>query len=297
VKSVSPIGLFGVPLAGLRQEAAAIVGKDFADDGRLTFVADGGDRAAALAALDAGGAVIVPQSLADESGIRLGDTLTFATGQTSTRLRVVGIVAHSIPGDAQESILIGWSDALGPFGASGADFFAVRYEAGQESGARAAVDAMASQYALEPADLARVQGTVGDALDRVFRLLDALALTAVLIAGLGMVNTLSMSVFERAREIGVLRAAGMSSRQVWGMVVIEAGVIGIAGALVGAVVGLLVGGLLVAWSSGSFGLAFDPPWTSIALAVLFGVLISVTASIYPAGIASRQSIVRALQHE
>ena len=138
---------------------------------------------------------------------------------------------------------------------------------------------------------------MGDALDRVFRLLDALALTAVLVAGLGMVNTLSMSVFERAREIGVLRAAGMSSRQVWGMVVIEAGILGIAGALMGAVVGLLVGGSLVAWSSGSLALAFDPPWTSIALAVLFGVLISVTASIYPAGIASRQSIVRALQHE
>jgi putative ABC transport system permease protein len=297
VKSVSPIGLFGVPLAGLRQQAAAIVGKDFADDGRLTFVADGGDRAAALAALDAGGAVIVPQSLANESAIRLGDTLTFTTGETPTRLRVVGIVAHSIPGDAQESILVGWSDALGPFGASGADFFAVRYEAGQESSARAAVDATASQYALEPADLGRVRGTVGDALDRVFRLLDALALTAVLVAGLGMVNTLSMSVFERAREIGVLRAAGMSSRQVWGMVVIEAGILGIAGALMGAVVGLLVGGSLVAWSSGSLALAFDPPWTSIALAVLFGVLISVTASIYPAGIASRQSIVRALQHE
>jgi ABC-type antimicrobial peptide transport system permease subunit len=89
----------------------------------------------------------------------------------------------------------------------------------------------------------------------------------------------------------------MSSRQVWGMVVIEAGILGIAGALMGAVVGLLVGGSLVAWSSGSLALAFDPPWTSIALAVLFGVLISVTASIYPAGIASRQSIVRALQHE
>jgi putative ABC transport system permease protein len=297
VKSVSPIGLFGVPLDGVRQQAAAIVGKDFADDGRLTFVADGGDRATALAALDAGGAVIVPQSLANESAIRLGDTLTFATGPTSTRLRVVGIVAHSIPGDAQESILVGWSDALGPFGASGVDFFAVRYQAGQESSARSAVDATASQYALEPADLGRVRGTVGDALDRVFRLLAALALTAVLVAGLGMVNTLSMSVLERVREIGVLRATGMSSRQIWGMVVIEAGILGIAGALMGAVIGLLVGGLLVAWSSGSFGLAFDPPWTSIALAILIGVLISITASIYPAGIASRQSIVRALQHE
>jgi hypothetical protein len=50
-------------------------------------------------------------------------------------------------------------------------------------------------------------------------------------------------------------------------------------------------------SSGGFGLAFDPPWASIALAVLFGVLISFTAAIYPAGVASRQSIVRALQHE
>jgi ABC-type antimicrobial peptide transport system permease subunit len=89
----------------------------------------------------------------------------------------------------------------------------------------------------------------------------------------------------------------MTSRQVWGMVVIEAGILGLAGALIGAVLGLLVGGLLVAWSSGGFGLTFDPPWVSIALAVLFGVLISVTASIYTAGVASRQSIVRALQHE
>ena len=297
VKSVSPIGLFGVPLAGVRREAAAISGSDFAADGRLIFVDGGGDSSTALAALDAGGAVIVPASLANESNVRLGDTLTFATGETPTQLRVVGIVAHSIPGDSQEAILMGWSDALGPFGASGADFFAVRYQAGQESSARAAVDATASQYALEAADLGRVRGTVGDALDRVFRLLDALALIAVLVAGLGMVNTLSMSVLERVREIGVLRAIGMSRRRVWSMVVIEAGILGLAGSVIGAVVGLLVGGLLVAWSSGGFGLAFDPPWASIALAILFGVLISVTASIYPAGVASRQSIVRALQHE
>ena len=297
VKSVSPIGLFGVPFGGVRQEAAAISGKDFAADGRLVFVQGGGDPAKAFAAIDAGGAVIVPQSLANQADIRLGDTLSFATGEAPTRLVVVGIVAHSIPGDSQEAMLMGWSDALGPFGATGADMFAVRYQPAQESSARAAVDATASQYALQSADLGDVQGTVGDALDRVFRLLDALALIAVLVAGLGMVNTLSMSVMERVREIGVLRATGMSSRQVWGMVVIEAGILGLAGSLIGAAVGLLVGGLLVVWSSGGFGLAFDPPWASIALAVLVGVLVSVAASIYPAGVASRQSIVRALQHE
>jgi putative ABC transport system permease protein len=297
VKSISPIGLFGVPYQGLRQEAAAVVGRDYLADGRLVFVADGGDRTAALTALDAGGSVIVPRSLADQVGIRLGDTLNFATGPTPTRLRVVGIVAHSIPAGAQEAILMGWSDALGPFGATGADFYAVRYAPGQEAASRDALDAAATQYALDPNDVSRVQGTVGDALDRIFRLLDALALIAVLVAGLGMANTYSMSVLERVREIGVLRATGMTSRQVWGMVVVEAGLLGIFGAIVGAVVGLIVGALLVAWSSAGFGLVFEPPWASIALAVVFGVLISIAASIYPAGLASRLSIVRALQHE
>lgn len=307
VKTLSPIGLFGTPYISasvengktvntvVRQEAAAIVGADYLADGRLSFTA--GNAAAALGALDGGGSVIVPRSLADAADIKVGDTMQFATGTTLTQLHVVGIVAHSIPAESQEAILVGWTDARADFGVTGADFFAVRYAAGQESTARPALDEAAVGYALEPNQLDRVSGTVGDALDRIFRLLDALALIAVLIAGLGMVNTLSMSVMDRVREIGVLRATGMTSRQVWKMVVIEAGVLGLVGSFIGAVVGLLVGAVLVTWSSQGFGPAFDPPWVSIALAICFGVLISITASIYPAGLASRLSIVRALQHE
>jgi putative ABC transport system permease protein len=307
VASVSPIGLFGAPYVTsaatggpydtpvVRQEAAAIVGHDFLVDGRLNFVS--GDRTAALDALDSGGSVIVPKSLADAAGIHVGDFMQFATGPTLTQLKVAGIVAHSIPAEAQEAILVGWPDATRDFGVTGADFYAVRYAPGQESTARAGLDSKARLSALEPNQLDRVTGTVGDALDRIFRLLDGLALIAVLIAGLGMVNTFSMSVLERVREIGVLRATGMTSRQVWTMVVIEAGVLGIIGSVIGAVVGLAVGALLVTWSSGGFALVFDPPWVTIALAIFFGVLISITASIYPAGLASRLSIVRALQHE
>lgn len=297
VASVSPIGVFGVPLNGLRQEAAAIVGKDYREDGRLVFTS--GDRTTALQAIDEGGSVIVPESLADAASppIRVGDTLAFATGPNEAELKVVGIVAHSIPAESEEAILVGWPDATNVFGVAGADFFAVRYRAGQEATARPALEKAALQYALEPSSLDRVQGTVGDALDRIFRLLDALALIAVLIAGLGMVNTLSMSVFERVREIGVLRATGMTARQVWGMVVVEAGMLGIFGSIVGIVVGMGVGALLVLGSSAGFGPAFDPPWGSLALIFVFGVLVSITASIYPAGVASRVSLARALQHE
>jgi putative ABC transport system permease protein len=307
VKSVSPIGLFGVPYVEVtqsdgqtvrtvvRQEAAAVVGSDYLTDGRLDFVE--GHASVALVALDAGGSVIVPKSLADSADIQVGDTMEFATGTQTTKLTVVGIVAHSIPAESQEAILVGWSDATASFGVTGADFFAVRYDAGQEVSARAALDSTAISYALEPNELDRISGTVGDALDRIFRLLDALALIAVLVAGLGMVNTFSMSVLERVREIGVLRATGMTSRQVWSMVVIEAAVLGVVGAFIGAVVGLVVGLVLVAWSSQGFGIAFDPPWLSIVLAACFGVIISIAASIYPAGLASRFSIVKALQHE
>ena len=75
---------------------------------------------------------------------------------------------------------------------------------------------------LDPVPLDRIQGAVSDALDRVFGLFDVLSLVAVVVASLGIVNTLTMSVLERVREIGVLRAAGMTRRQVWRSVVVEA---------------------------------------------------------------------------
>ena len=78
---------------------------------------------------------------------------------------------------------------------------------------------------------------MGDALDRVFGLLDLLALAAVVIAALGIVNTLSMDTWERVRELGMLRAVGMSRRQVWRSVLVEAGILGAIGAVVGSVAG------------------------------------------------------------
>jgi putative ABC transport system permease protein len=295
VKSVSPIGIFGLPYEGVRQEAAAIVGADYLTDGRLVF--ESGSAATALAALDAGGAVIVPRSLATAWNLRVGDTMAFGTGSTPTKLKVAGIAAHTIPTGSQEAVLVGWSDAVGHFGVNGADFYVVRYAEGQEKTARATLDATAISYALQPAPLSTVQGSVGDALDRILGLLDALALVAVVIAGLGMVNTYSMSVLERVREIAVLRATGMTSGQVWGMVVLEAAILGLFGAILGAVAGTLTGWLLVNLSSTGFGPILDPPWLTIVLAGLFGVVVSIAAAIYPARFAGRLSIVRALRYE
>jgi putative ABC transport system permease protein len=301
VARVSPIATFGVAYQGIRLDAAAVVGRDLLADGRIGFVS--GDRTAGLNGLDRGGTVLLPRSVADRLGLRLGDTMRFALGGgTTADLRVAGVVDRGLPGRSAETVFVGWSDANARFGVLGADSFAVRFVPGQAATARPALEQAARQLALEPASLDAIGGAISDALSQVFGLFDALAAVSVLVAGLGIVNTLTMSVLERVREIGVLRAAGMTRRQVWRMVVVEAGILGIVGALLGSLAGLAGGVVLVVLAGGAStgGLASGTlvvPWTTIGLGVTFAIAIAMLAAYYPARVASGLSIVRAVQFE
>ncbi|HUQ78893.1 MAG TPA: FtsX-like permease family protein [Patescibacteria group bacterium] len=295
VGRVSPISLFEVARDGVRMDAAAVRGADFRDDGRLTFV--GGDRAAALTALDAGGVTILPRSIAARTGLSLGSTLTLAVSEGKVvDLRVVGIAARTLPGEVGEAALIGWTDATMIFGLQGADAFAVRFEPGRLTDARPALEEAARLAALEPNPIERVAGAVDSALGQVFGLFDGLALVAVIIAALGIVNTLTVSVLERVREMGVLRAAGMTRGQVRRTVVIEAGILGVVGSILGILTGLVAGALLIVLAEGGY-LVVQVPWTAILLAIGLGVGVSVAAAWYPARLASRLAIVAAVQHE
>ena len=296
VARISPIATFDVALDGTRTDAAAVVGSDMADDGRLKFIA--GDRDAALAALDDGGATIVPESLASRLGLTVDQILRVPTADGGLLdLRVAGIVERSIPGRSGESMLVGWSDATTSLGVAGADVFALRFAPGAPANAQDALRSSAAQLALEVVPLDRIEGAISDALGRIFGLFDALAAVAVLIAALGIVNTLTMNVVERVREIGILRAAGMTRDQVWRSVVVEAGVLGLAGALLGIVLGLVVGGLMVILAGGRLDVASGMPWPIIGLALVLGVVVAMLAAAYPARLASRLSIVRAVQYE
>src|SRR3970282_1913124 len=103
-----------------------------------------GDRASALRALDEGGAVILPQAVAVALGLGLDDTMRVATGRDEfLDLRVVAIVARSIPGTAGESALVGWPDAIESLGVEGADAFAVRFAPAASSVERSALRAAA----------------------------------------------------------------------------------------------------------------------------------------------------------
>jgi putative ABC transport system permease protein len=295
VARVSPFAVFQVAHDGVRMDAAAVVGGDLLADGRLTFV--DGDRTAALKGLDTGGVAVLPKSVADRTNLTVGSTLTLAVGAGKViDLRVAGIVERTLPGTVGEAALVGWPDATAVFGVPGADVLAVRFAPGRAADARPKLEAAARQAALEPNPLATVAGAVDTALSQVFGLFDALALVAVVVAALGIVNTLTVSVLERVRELGVLRAAGMTRGQVRRTVVVEAGILGIVGSVLGIVTGLICGAILILLAGGG-PLILDLPWASIVVALVLGIGISMAAAWYPARLASRLAIVAAVQHE
>jgi len=295
VAAVTPIATFDLAFRGLRVDAAAIVGADFLADGRLS--AKDGDLRAALRGLDDGGSAIIPAAEAGRLGLHVGDTMSLPLGGfRHFDLRVTAIVQRSIPTSGGEAILVGWPDALDRLGVRGADAFAVRFLPGRADDARPALREMAATFALESNPIERIQGAVADALARVFALFDALAIVAVIVAVLGIVNTLTMGVVERIREIGVLRAIGMSRRQAMRMVIVEAVVLGLVGIVLGSAAGLGVGAVMLALSGG-LSPAVGFPWPPIALAAALGLGLPVLASFYPARMAARISIVSALHFE
>jgi putative ABC transport system permease protein len=202
-----------------------------------------------------------------------------------------------MPGTSGEAVLVGWKDATNSLGVLGADAFAVRFVPGAEATARPALRAAAKTLALESNPIERIQGAVAEALGRVFGVFDALAFIAVIVAALGIVNTLTMGVVERIREIGVLRAIGMTRRQVMRMVVVEATILGIVGVVLGSIAGIGVGALMLQLGGGGVGETNGIPWLPIGVATVLGLVLPALAAIYPARAAARVSIVEALHFE
>ncbi|HSG85402.1 MAG TPA: FtsX-like permease family protein [Candidatus Limnocylindrales bacterium] len=295
VERVSPIATFAVAFDGFRLDAAAVSGADLLADGRLTFV--DGDRESALAALDDAGSVVLPASMLERFELDLGpgDRIELQPGAGPTvELEVAGIVERGLPGRGGEAVLVGWSDATAAFGVTGADSLAVRYADGSAEATAGAVADAARLYGLEPVPLAEVRDAVTQALGRIYGLLDILALVAVAVAALGIVNTLAMSVVDRVREIGVLRATGMTRRQVRRMVVVESGILGGIAVVLGILGGLAVA-VLVSALSGEPVAVPAIPWPTLGLVAALGLGVAMLAAWYPARTAAALPIVRAVR--
>jgi putative ABC transport system permease protein len=156
--------------------------------------------------------------------------------------------------------------------------------------------------------------TMSSIFDIVSLFLVGIAGISLLVAGIGIMNIMIVSLMERTREIGILKALGMKSRTVLGIFLTEALVVGLVGAVVGVVAGYSMAIIFSAFSGSLLGggmpggggggpsaslMTITPILTTeiILGAMAFGVLVAVVFALYPAWRASKLNPVDALRHE
>lgn len=146
-------------------------------------------------------------------------------------------------------------------------------------------------------DRADYKKLVHDQIAVLLYLVYALLGLAIVIAVLGVVNTLALSVVERTREIGLLRAIGLARRQLRRMIRLESVVIAVFGAVLGLALGLVWGVCVqrVLALQGMKSLAI--PWTTIVAVVVGSAVVGIVAALLPALRASRMNVLAAIAHE
>jgi len=135
--------------------------------------------------------------------------------------------------------------------------------------------------------------TINTVIGTLEAVLGGIAAISLLVAGVGIINTMIVSVMERTKEIGTLKAIGAKSVDILVMFIFEAALTGVVGGVIGAILGFILGVVI-----GSYvGVGVVPTVELGLIAVLFAVTTSVISGLYPAWNASKLNPVEALRHE
>jgi putative ABC transport system permease protein len=166
--------------------------------------------------------------------------------------------------------------------------------------AKAAVTAVADDFGgPNVEDRAEFAATMTTGVDMMLGIIYALLALAILIALMGIANTLSLAIHERTRELGLLRAVGQTRRQVRSMVRWESVVIATFGAVTGIALGVFLGWAMVqavGTASGGLGV-FALPGGRLAIVLVVGAVAGVLAGLRPARRAARLDVLSAIATE
>jgi len=266
--------------------------------------------------------LIIPEDYVDSLGfadaedaigqsVELGYTAADRTEQV-VEATVVGVARASLLASgagANEVLTAEIADAQAVPGQPDAYAIAVAYLTGSgEDGAVTEADITAVKAALADADLAGQTvedqlGVIQTVINGIVGVLTAFSIVALVAASFGIVNTLLMSVQERTREIGLMKAMGMSNGRVFGLFSLEAVVIGFLGAGLGAIAAIGLGsGISSIAASGPLAdlpgltlLLFEP--ASVVTVVLVIMLVAFLSGVLPARRAARQDPIESLRYE
>ena len=140
------------------------------------------------------------------------------------------------------------------------------------------------------------QESISGQVDQLLYILTGFLGLAILIAFIGIINTMALSIFERTRELGLLRAVGMTRSQMHRMVRWEAAIVSGVGALLGAAVGVVFGVLVVIATPDEILNRLALPWLQLALLVAVAIGVGLVAGFMPARRAGKLNVLDAISH-
>ncbi len=247
----------------------------------------------------AGGQLLVSTTVADRYDLKRGDTFELETRRGVQPFRVAGLVSDFT---SQGYVVNGTLETMRRyFGITDVDRFTLKLAPGADPASvqQAIEDTYGQSRHVQVETTEEFRRRIRELTNRAFGLLDVLANIGVLVAALGVINTMMMNVLERRREIGSLRSIGMTRGQVISMILAEAGAMGAVGAVFGLGFGILLSRVFVEGMQqlSGYRLTFALPLEAVLNGILIAFLVSQIAALYPAWRASRVNVIEAIKHE
>jgi putative ABC transport system permease protein len=303
VEAVTPGRYFGVKRAGNASDDLALVfqaldPQTYWDVASFQFSEDK-DLLPQIKQDFADGGLLVSTTVADHYKLKRGDTFELETRRGVQSFPIAGIVSDFT---GQGFVINGPLEVMRRyFGINEVDRFTLKLAPGTD--VNAVKQTIADQYGqsrhLQVETTEAFRARIRELTNRAFGLLDVLASIGVIVAALGVINTMMMNVLERRREIGALRSIGMTRAQIIRMILAEAGALGAIGAAFGIGFGILLSRVFVEGMKIMTGyrLEFSLPFQSLLLGLAIALVVSQVAALYPAWKGSRVNIVEAIKHE
>jgi putative ABC transport system permease protein len=249
-----------------------------------------------LTALEAG-TVLVEGEEANDLGVGIGDTLPFTFQGGTIDLTVAGVYQSgaTIPANFLTTLETFEEGGLAPVDSI---LFVNKTPTADAAAVRTEVEAIVADLPTvtvkDPSQFAEEQK---EQINFFLNIIYALLGLAVIIAVLGIVNTLALSVIERTREIGLLRAVGLSRSQLRRMVRLESVIVAVLGAVLGVLMGIAFGVALQRAIADQGIDVLAIPWGRLSAFVLVAAAVGVLAAVVPARRAAKLDVLRAISTE
>lgn len=245
------------------------------------------------------GGVILTKDYSEIAGLHVGGAITLRGPGGTRRAPIVGVLGTTSDSGTGMRMSLGTLASI--YGVHEDSQVLVKAREGTDSAAlgRQINSFLQARYPnLEASSTAEIKSRIEDQVNQQFNLFNAILVIAVVVSLLGVVNTLAMSVIERTRDIGVLRALGSSRAQVRHAMVDESLLITVAGAAAGVGFGVVIAYFWVQ-GLGSIvpGISFHFPLRATVIVGIASIVLGVLAALLPARRAARLDPVQALGYE